>query len=244
MEKESNSKIESAALPKIKGFIETSFVDWRGKIASVIFLPNCNFRCPYCHNPDMVLCPETMETLEISDIMNRLDRFKGWVDGVCITGGEPTLHTGLPALIRYIKQSGAFLVKIDTNGTNPDMLGRLISGKFLDAVSMDVKAPLDDIRYYKAAGVNVDLEKIKKSIDILKNSGLDVEFRTTVHPRLFREKDIIDLAEQLSGASRLKLQNFNRHAPTIDDSYQGSEPFNEEEFARLQALADRIIHGK
>lgn len=229
---------------QIKGFIESSFVDWSGKLTAVIFLPLCNFRCPYCHNRELVLEPNKLETLNIDDILSHLSRYRGWLDGICVTGGEPTIHEGLPELLRYIKDKSSLLVKIDTNGTNPEMLQKLIDAKLLDSAAMDVKAPLDDLRYYKAAGTTVDLERIKKSIDILMNSGLDVEFRTTIHPKLFTQKDIIDLCEQLKGVKKFKLQNFNKYAETIDPSLSGTDPFDDETFKRFQKLADGIIKGQ
>jgi pyruvate formate lyase activating enzyme len=229
---------------QIKGFIETSFVDWEDKITAVIFLPYCNLRCPYCQNPELVLHPESLESIDIDDILGRLKKYTGWIDGICITGGEPTLHKWLPDLVRHIKKSSNLLVKIDTNGTNPEMLKNLINEKLVDAVSMDVKAPLDDIRYCKAAGVAVNLEDIKKSIDILKKSGLLVEFRTTVHPAFFSKKDVEDLALQLKGVERFKLQNFNIRADTIDPVLKGSGTFTEEEFDELKKIADNILRDK
>ena len=235
---------DKGKLISVKGFIETSFVDWTDKISSMIFLPSCNFKCPYCHNPELVLEPHTLLDINIDDILERLKKFEGWIDGVCITGGEPTIHKRLPDFIRYIRSKVDMLVKLDTNGTNPEMLEHLINERLIDAVSMDIKAPLDDIRYYKAAGTSVKLDDIKKSIDILRDSGLDVEFRTTIHPRLFTRQDIIDLAEQLKGIEQFKLQNFNKGAETLDPTMKGTEPFSEVEFDELCKLVEGIIHGK
>ena len=218
-------------------------MDWVGKITSVIFLPYCNFKCPYCQNPELVLNPDSLASIDIDDILKKLSNYKGWIDGICITGGEPTIHESLPELIRYIKKNSGLAIKLDTNGADPKMLEGLIKENLLDAVSMDVKAPLDDIRYRRAAGVVVDVEKIKKSIDILKDSDLDVEFRTTVHRDMFTKKDIQDLAGQLKGAGRFKLQNFNANADTIDPELKGSTPFDEETFKELQELARKIIQG-
>ncbi len=227
----------------VKGFIETSFVDWVGNVTSVIFLPFCNFRCPYCQNAELVLDPNSLASFDIDEILKRLSKYSDWIDGVCITGGEPTIHEGLPDCIRYIKENSPLAVKIDTNGTNPKMLEKLLSEGLLAAIAMDVKAPLDDIRYYKAAGVAVDLGAIKKSIQLLMNSAIDVEFRTTITPKLFKQKDILDLAEQLKGAKRFKLQNFNKRTETIDPTYKGSDPFTEDELNGFQKQVDKIIKG-
>jgi len=227
----------------IKGFLETSFVDWGDKITSLIFLPGCNFRCPYCHNPELVLDPNSLQSMELDAILEHLKKYKGWIEGICITGGEPTIHKALPDMIRYIREKSGLMIKLDTNGTNPEMLRVLIDEKLIDAVSMDVKAPLDDIRYCRAAGAVVAVGDIKKSIDILRNSGLVVEFRTTVHPKFFAKKDVSELAEQLKGVARFTLQNFNKLAETVDPALHGTEPFTEGEFEELQKIADEIIRG-
>src|SRR4030067_3759239 len=123
---------------KIKGFLETSLSDWPGRLCSVLFLPHCNFRCPYCHNHSLVFHPDQYSSVLLKDIFARLHSFKGWIDGVCVTGGEPTLHPDLPLLIQEIKHNG-FLVKLDTNGSNPEMLEKLIEKGEVDFISMDVK---------------------------------------------------------------------------------------------------------
>src|SRR4030067_630720 len=151
----------------IKGFLETSLVDWPGKICSVLFLPRCNFRCPYCHNHPLLLHPEHYSSIPLRHFLKRLYSLEEWIDGICLTGGEPTLHADLPLLVSRFKRRG-FLVKLDTNGSNPRMLGQLIHARGIDFVSMDVKAPLDSFTYRRAAGLPVDLNLIRQSIDPLK----------------------------------------------------------------------------
>jgi pyruvate formate lyase activating enzyme len=197
---------------EIKGFLETSFSDWTGKICSVLFLPYCNFRCPYCHNHPLLFHPERFSTLPLEDILARLRSLRNWVDGVCLTGGEPTLYPDLPSLIREIKQN-RFLVKLDTNGSNPRMLKILIEAKEIDFISMDVKAPLDPFHYSRSAGFPVNLNSILESIDILKRGEVEHEFRMTVVPALHREEDIKGLGRQLRVGQRLILQNFNPENP-------------------------------
>ena len=164
----------------VKGFIDLSFVDWDSKVSSVIFLPKCNFRCPFCHNVNLVLNPEKIETIPFEYIEDQLNKQKGWTDGVCITGGEPTIHSSLPELCSKIKKMG-FLVKLDTNGTNPTLLNELQNRKLVDYVAMDIKAPLTAENYSQATGVNSEklLEKVKESINLLMESIIDYEFRTT-----------------------------------------------------------------
>jgi pyruvate formate lyase activating enzyme len=219
----------------IKGFLETSFVDWPGKVVSMLFLPWCNFRCPFCHNHQLVLDPGGLEDIPRTYIMARLAELKGWVDGVCISGGEPTIHPHLPSLITEIKDSG-LLVKLDTNGSRPEILRSLLERGLLDCVAMDIKAPLDEVKYARAAGVPVDLEKIRESICLLKKGKVDYHFRTTIVPALHKEEDLLHIARHLSGSSSLTLQNFNPEDP-LDPALKGTTPYTEE---WLQDMTERI----
>lgn len=222
---------------EIKGFLETSFIDWPGKICSVLFLPHCNFRCLYCHNHSLVLSPEQYATLPLGDILDRLASFRDWVDGICLTGGEPTLHPDLPSLIQEVKRLG-FLVKLDTNGSHPERLERLIERKEVDFVSMDVKAPLDPIRYSRITGSSVNLELLWKSIRILKRGDVEYEFRMTVVPGLHSLDDIRQLGRQLQAGSRMVLQSFNPENP-MDPSLKDTRPYDRE---RLREF-EREIQG-
>jgi pyruvate formate lyase activating enzyme len=199
---------------EIKGFLETSFVDWPGKICSVLFLPRCNFRCPYCHNAPLLFHPEHTPSIPLRHVLKRLHSLKKWIDGVCLTGGEPTLHADLPLLASEFKRKG-LLVKLDTNGSNPQRLEQLIQARGIDFVSMDVKAPLHSFSYRRAAGFPVDLNLIRKSIDILKRGEVEYQFRMTVVPGLHREEDAKRLGEQLRAGSRFILQNFNPASPLV-----------------------------
>jgi len=228
-------------MPEIKGFLETSFVDWPGKICSVLFLPYCNFRCPYCHNHPLILHPERYDSIPIDDILDRLRSFRGWIDGVCVTGGEPTLHLDLPLLIREIRRHG-FLVKLDTNGSNPFMLERLVDMKGLDFVSMDVKAPLNLFSYRRATGVSVDLPLLRKSIDLLKRGGVEFEFRMTVVPGLHREEDIRDLGHQLRAGRRFVLQNFNPDNP-LDPSLKTTRPYDMKRLKDLERELRDVVES-
>src|SRR4030042_5009047 len=163
----------------IKGFLETSFVDWPGKVAAVLFLPRCNLRCPFCHNHSLVENPEGYEDIPLTYIMARLAELGGWVDGWWISGGEPTIHPLLPSLIAEIKAMG-LAVKLDTNGTRPRVLQALIEEGLVDCVAMDVKAPLNETSYARAAGIAVDLAAIQESISLLKQGKVEYYFRTTV----------------------------------------------------------------
>jgi len=224
---------------EIKGFLETSFVDWPGKLCSVLFLPYCNFRCPYCHNHPLVFHPEQYLSIPLEDILNRLRSFEGWIDGVCITGGEPTLHVDLSALIREIKRSG-FLVKLDTNGSNPQMLENLMEAGEIDFVSMDVKAPLDPFSYQRSAGTSIDLNLILKSIDILKRGSVDYEFRMTVVPGLHQKEDIQTLGSQLRAGQRFVLQNFDPENP-LDPALKNIPPYDLKILKEMERVVQEMV---
>jgi pyruvate formate lyase activating enzyme len=211
---------------EIKGFLETSFLDWPGKVCSVLFLPHCNFRCPYCHNHPLVFHPERFASIPLEVVLGRLQSFRGWIDGICITGGEPTLAKNLPHLIHQLKGRG-FSVKLDTNGSNPQILETLVKNREIDFVSMDVKAPLDSFSYRRSIGIAIDLELIFKSIEILKREEVAYEFRMTVVPGLHREEDIKRLGEELRAGRRFILQNFNPENP-LDPSLRNIVPYDPE----------------
>jgi pyruvate formate lyase activating enzyme len=211
-------------MPEIKGFLETSFVDWPGKLCSVLFLPHCNFRCPYCHNHPLIFHPERVPSIPLETILDRLHSFRDWIDGVCITGGEPTLHKDLSSLIHKIKRRG-FLIKLDTNGSNPQMLETLLERGEIDFVAMDVKAPLDPFSYRRSTGISVDLALILRSIEILKRCGVEHVFRMTVVPGLHQEEDIRRLGDQLRAGRSFILQNFNPENP-LDPTLKSISPYD------------------
>jgi pyruvate formate lyase activating enzyme len=217
---------------EIKGFLETSFLDWPGKLCSVVFRPRCNFRCPYCHNHPLVFHPEQYAAIPLEVILPRLHSLRNWIDGVCLTGGEPTLHTGLLLLIREVKRKG-FLIKLDTNGSNPLMLEDLIEGGAVDFVSMDVKAPLDPFRYSRSTGIPINLKPILESIEILKRGNVEYQFRMTVVPGLHQEEDMKTLADQLRVGQRFILQNFNPENP-LDPSLKSIVPYDPKALRKIE----------
>ena len=225
----------------IKGFLETSFLDWPGMIASVIFLAGCNYRCPFCHNHGLVLSHQDYPTLDWGAIKARLTRFTGWIDGVVITGGEPTLSPGLADLIREIKDAG-FMVKLDTNGSRPEVVSALMAEGLLDHVAMDVKAPLDELSYARASGRHGFLEQVKESLALLSGSGVPYTLRTTVVPGLHSEQDVLHLASQLKDAPKWILQNFNPDN-ALDCSYRDIESWDSAFFDDLSSRALRVQAG-
>ncbi|MCK5011707.1 MAG: anaerobic ribonucleoside-triphosphate reductase activating protein [Deltaproteobacteria bacterium] len=225
----------------IKGFLETSFVDWPGKVASVIFLSHCNFRCPYCHNYDLVLHPDQLPTIPFEQVIQQIKKYKGWVDGVCITGGEPTLF---PALVQLIEQlrNEHMLIKLDTNGSRPEVLKKLIDNHLVEHVAMDVKAPLNQASYSRCCGVSVDLEKIKGSIDLLRKTFISYEFRVTAVPTLLKKEDLLTLANELKGSEKLTLQNFNPEHP-LDPGLKNIKSYTDQEIEEMQEEMNQILKG-
>lgn len=222
-------------MPGIKAVLETSFLDWRGRVCAVLFLSGCNFRCPFCHNHSLVLAPEEYETISIEEVDRQLAPYRRWLGGICITGGEPTLSPELADIIRFLKDHG-WAVKLDTNGSHPEVLSDLLAAGMLDAVAMDVKAPLEAEKYARCAGVPVELDRIRESIRLLEGSGIEHEFRMTAVPRLHTEEDIAVWAATLSGGSaRLTLQNFNPQT-TMDPDLGREQGFAPDVFERLRAL--------
>jgi len=228
---------------EIKGFQKHSLVDWDGKVASVIFLPFCTFRCPWCYARDLVLESKKMPTIPLDEIVKYLDEYKQFLDGVVITGGEATMHVGLPELCMKLHSLG-MLVKLDTNGTNPEMLEGLIRKKLVDYVAMDIKAPLTEKEYNKLNG-NCDLlEKVKRSVGIIMGSGIDYEFRTTIVPGLHDSESIEHIAKDIQGAKKYALQNFMipyQKGKLIDPEFESVRSFTKEEVMAFKKIAEKYV---
>lgn len=188
------------------GFQKLTLIDYPGKIATTVFTVGCSFRCPFCHNPELVLKshPVAQEDLE-KEFFKFLKTRKGKLEGICITGGEPTIQPDIINFIKKIKTLG-FLIKLDTNGTRPDVLKKLLDLKLLDFVAMDIKNQLKG--YDKTVGVKSDKKRIKLSVDLIRNSRIPYEFRTTVVPGIHTEKDFKEIAAWLKGAERYFLQEY------------------------------------
>jgi pyruvate formate lyase activating enzyme len=220
---------------KYAGWMKQSLVDYPGEIATVLFTRGCNMRCPYCHNADLLI--RTRENQkndhDLAIILEFLKERHGFIDAVVISGGEPTLHPELISDIEQIKALG-FKVKLDTNGTNPEMLAQLLERNLLDYVAMDVKHELEYRQYQQAAGKlsSEAFFHIKGSINLLRNADIDVEFRTTVVPVLHQPEDIVNIARALEGAKLYTLQQFNpRH--TLNAAWATVVPYNREQMNDL-----------
>lgn len=191
---------------KFYGLQKLTLLDYPQKTACTIFTGGCNFRCPFCHNALLVTEIDNSKTYSEEYILEFLSKRTGLLDGVCITGGEPLMHRDIADFIRKVKDMG-YKVKLDTNGTFPEMLEMLVSRKLVDYVAMDIKNCKE--KYAETAGVDgINLSDIEKSINILKTSDIDYEFRTTVVKEFHTEEDIRSIAEWIQGAKRYFLQNF------------------------------------
>lgn len=197
---------------KIGGFQEISLLDYPQKISSIIWTVGCNFHCPFCYNPQLV--NETSEIILEEKILSFLKNRIGKIDALSISGGEPLIQKDINTFIEKVKKLG-LLVKIDTNGAFPEKLKELIDDNLIDYIAMDVKAPSD--KYSILSGVKVDLSKINKSIEIIKNSSLDYEFKTTIIPTFLDKNDIIKIAEWLKGAKKYCIQQFKTNIPLLSD---------------------------
>jgi pyruvate formate lyase activating enzyme len=222
--------------------IETSLIDWEGKIVSTLYVPSCNFRCPYCYNCDLILHPENFPDISQREINNYLLEGKDFIDGICMSGGEPTLYPDLSAYFKGIKDKG-FLIKLDTNGTNPKLLKNLIDFGLVDYIALDIKSSLDFDNYSRAAGIKdkMMLEKVKESIELIMNSKIDYEFRTTVVPLLHSEETIVKIARYISGAKKYVLQNFSPLEKTLKPSFQKIKPYSDEKIQELSEKAKKYV---
>lgn len=204
---------------KIGGFQKISTVDYPGYIASTIFLSGCNLKCKYCHNPSLVHGETATEEISLDEILSYLQKRRGFIDGVCISGGEPTIHDDLEDLISSIKAMG-YKIKLDTNGTNPLSVKNLIDKNLLDYVAVDIKATID--KYHDVAGCFVNTDKIKETIKLLINSNVDYEFRTTLLPDLDKA-DIKEIAGYVEGSTKYVIQQF-RNKVTLNEECQRMSP--------------------
>ncbi len=191
----------------IGGFQKVSLIDYPGKVASVVFTRGCNFRCGYCHNPELVLPGFFNEPVNAETIFTYLKTRIGKIDGVVITGGEPTIHHDLLEFILKIKELG-YLVKLDTNGTYPDTIETLLFMSAIDFIAMDIKAPL--MKYPNITNTICDTSKIKKSVEIILNSGIEYEFRTTIVKDELCNGDIVEISRMIKNAKNYFVQNFNK----------------------------------
>ncbi len=222
----------------IKGWIRTSLIDYPEHFATVLFTGGCNFRCPMCHNADLVLSPAALPDIPQAEIWDFLARRVGLLDGVVITGGEPTLQNDLLDFLSQVRERG-FDIKLDTNGYCPDVLAALLDARLVNYVAMDVKAP--PRKYAQLAGVDeLEIDRIARSIKLLRESDVKSEFRTTVVPELLFADDIAGIARWLDGAETYVLQQF-RPQNTLNPDLATKTPYPPERFREMENRAARWV---
>ena len=231
----------------IGGLEKLTLLDYPDHLAAIIFTGGCNFRCHFCYNPLLVLPREGRDKknkekgfspISTENLFLFLKERFGRLEGVVITGGEPTLHPDPPSFIKEIKDMG-YLIKLDTNGTNPEMLQKLIAAGLLDYLAMDLKAPFS--KYEDAVGVKVDCNNLRKSVKIIMASGLPYEFRTTVVPGLLEKKDFSEMGEIIKGASKWYLQKFKSDTDLVDKNYQAQQAYSDKEMSEFAEIGKNYV---
>ncbi len=221
---------------KICGLNKTTLLDYPGKVAATVFVTGCDFRCPFCHNSSLVLHGDLEPEIPKEEILSFLKKRKGILEGVCITGGEPCLYPELPDLLSEIKELG-YAVKVDTNGSRPEMIRLLAENHLADKIAMDVKACPEN--YERVCGISpLDLDPVLESVEYLKAGPLDYEFRTTVVKELHTEKDFSMIGQWLVGAKCYYLQAY-KDSPGV--MKPGFSSYSLEELTSFQNLLKKTI---
>jgi len=216
----------------IGGLQKLTLIDYPGKIAATVFFIGCDFRCPFCYSPELVLPEKIKKQPRISEkeFFEFLKEKKGLLEGIVLCGGEPTINSDLPKFIKKIKKNG-YAVKLDTNGSFPEMLRYLIDKKLIDYVALDIKAPRE--KYENVTGGRANVKYIERTVSFLKENKIDYEFRTTVVPAFLKKEDILKIAQWISGAKKYYLQNF-RPEKTLDPKFEKIKPYTQEYLLEIQ----------
>lgn len=218
------------------GMEKFTLIDYPGKIACMVYTIGCNFRCPYCHNPELV--DETVETrITEPEFFCFLSARRDMLDGVVITGGEPTMHDDLPDFMREVKNRG-FLVKLDSNGTRPEMLRETIEQGLVDYIAMDIKSPL--ATYGNVAARPVDTKAIRESVKLLIGSNIEYEFRTTLIKGMLSPKDIEQIGKEIRGAKRYVLQKFVS-TKILNPQFKNKVSYSDEEMKGFQKTLNTYV---
>ena len=210
----------------ILGLTKTTLLDFPGHVSATVFTGGCNFRCPFCHNGQMVLNPASMERISEDEVIAFLEKRKRILDGVCITGGEPTIHADLPEFLRRIKDIG-YTIKLDTNGTHPDMVMSLASEKLIDYIAMDIKNVWE--KYPETAGCQEEtVGNIQRCVEVIKGLGIPYEFRTTIVRELHTAEDIAGMCDIAGDTDRYYLQSYEESDNVIEKRFSAYtlEEFN------------------
>ena len=220
----------------IGGIQKTSLLDYPDKISAIVFTQGCNFRCGYCHNPQLLKSENGI--YEVDAFFDFLKKRQVKLDGVVVTGGEATLQPDLKPFIQRVKELG-FLVKLDTNGTNPNVLKELIEENLVDYIAMDIKAPLE--KYQMVTNTKIDISKIEDSIKSIMNSNIDYEFRTTVLPSLISIEDLDSIGKLIQGAKKYYLQKFVVQSEILDSSLKQEKNYSDEELKLIKGKLQKFV---
>ncbi len=201
---------------QIKGLQKTTLLDFPSKVACTLFTGGCNFRCPFCHNASLVLAPTTVDDISEEEFFKFLKKRVGVLDGVCITGGEPLLQHDIIPFMKKIHALG-FAIKLDTNGSRPQLLREIVELGLVEHIAMDIKNSLP--KYSLTAGTSINLDDVKESIDFIMNCGVSYEFRTTVVKELHTPDDMVSIGSLISGAENYYLQSFKDSGDLICPDY-------------------------
>ncbi len=225
---------------KISGWQKTSLIDYPKKISTIIFTQGCNFRCRYCHNPELIpLNQEIIFNISEEEVFDFLKKRKKKIEAVCITGGEPLLQSGLRVFLEKVKKM-KFKVKLDTNGSNFELLKNLIEEKLIDYIAMDYKAN-EDIFQNITGMKKAMFKEMSRTKDYLINSNLKYEFRITILPKLFTDNDILKLAQELKGAKQVYLQNFQDKGKLLDESLYGEFGFSVSKLKEFKTIMEKYV---
>ncbi|MFW6007075.1 MAG: anaerobic ribonucleoside-triphosphate reductase activating protein [Bacillota bacterium] len=222
---------------KIAGFRKTSLMDYPDNISTVLFTQGCNCRCPYCHNPGLIGQEVEKNYMDLSYFRDFLKERQHLLDGVVITGGEPTLQKDIIPFIKNIKNR-EMKVKLDTNGSRSDILKKLMQAQLIDYIALDIKAPYN--KYKKITGNDNMVSEVKRSVELVLESKIPHEFRTTVVPDLHHKKDISKIADSIRGADKYYIQNF-RSEITLDVELQDSREFPETKLEEFKKIAENYL---
>jgi pyruvate formate lyase activating enzyme len=231
---------------KILGLQKQSLIEYPGKISAVVFLGKCNLRCVFCHVPQLVLPEEIEKQKKVpqKEIISFLKERKNFLEAVAVTGGEPTINKDLPDFVKKIKKLG-YLVELETNGTNPEMLKYLIEKKLIDYVAIDIKHRLDNFEKYKEITgwvlIKEMFENIKKSVKILLSEKVDYEFRTTIMKEFHKKEDILEICKEIQGAKIYYLQNYQKNQTISGKTFT---PFEEKEIEEIVKEGQKFVNIK
>lgn len=220
----------------IGGLEKVSLLDYPDKVSAIVFTYGCNLKCPYCHNPELVV-EKISNRISEKDVLDFLELRENRLDAVVVTGGEPLIQSGLPRFLKKIKDMG-YLVKLDTNGLSPNKLQGVLDKNLVDYIAMDVKYP--SAEYMQRTGI-VDIDKkIKKSIDIIINSGLDYEFRTTYVKGIHTYESVEEIGEMIVGAKKYYIQNF-RSGKSINSNFNEDNSFKPKELKHILSIMKKYV---